>query len=143
MGVAISVMFPLRGVAIIHIPVMHYGQEVRSNFRRPIFSSFLSAIKGELAHLPVVDSAVTSLEGVALGILQSVQDGFVFGAEVNSNHLVDLVDHFGGSGVFRGGFGVFASCSLDTAQFFFGSRSEHDEAHATTEVSLGKGGFFA
>ena len=82
MGVAISVMFPLRGVAIIHIPVMHYGQEVRSNFRRPIFSSFLSAIKGELAHLPVVDSAVTSLEGVALGILQSVQDGFVFGAEV-------------------------------------------------------------
>ena len=58
------------------------------------------------------------------------------------NHLVDLVDHFGGSGVLRGGLGVFASCPLDTAQFFFGTRSIHDETHATTEVGLGERGFF-
>jgi len=102
--------------------------------------SFLS-LRG-LSHLPGVDAAVTSGEGVALGILQGVQDGFVFGAEVKPNHLVDLVDHFGGSGVLRGGLGVFASCPLDTAQFFFGTRSVHDEAHATTEVGLGERGFF-
>jgi len=34
-GVAISVMFPLRGVAIIHIPVMHSGQEVVATLEDP------------------------------------------------------------------------------------------------------------
>jgi len=34
-GVAISVMFPLRGVAIIHIPVMHSGQEVAATLEDP------------------------------------------------------------------------------------------------------------
>ena len=43
--------------------------------------SFFLSLR-ELSHLPGVDAAVTSGEGVALGILQSVQDGFVFGAEV-------------------------------------------------------------
>jgi hypothetical protein len=41
-GVAISVMFPLRGVAIIHIPVMHSGQEVAATLEDPSSLVFLS-----------------------------------------------------------------------------------------------------
>lgn len=39
------------------------------------------------SNLPLVDSAVSSSEGVALGILKSVQDGLVFGVEVHSAML--------------------------------------------------------
>lgn len=96
-----------------------------------------------LAYLPVVDGAVSSPEGVALGILQGVQNNFILGVEIHSQHLVEFVHHFGGSGVFRSSFGVFASGPLDAGQFFIRSRGVHDEAHASTEVRLSQGGFFS
>ena len=37
-----------------------------------------------MARLPGVDGAVTSAEGVALGVLEGVQDGLVLGAEVHA-----------------------------------------------------------
>jgi len=53
-----------------------------------------------LKRLPLVSGAVATTEGVALGVLEGVQDGFVDGTEVHAEHFVDFVDHFGGSGVF-------------------------------------------
>jgi len=88
--------------------------------------------------LPVVDGAVSATKGVAFSILQSVQDGFIFGVEVQSQHLVEFVHHFGGGGVFRSSFGVFACCPLDAGEFFFGTRGVHDETHTTTQVRLGQ-----
>ena len=38
----------------------------------------------DLSHLPGVDGAVAATEGVALGVLDGVQDGLVFGTEVES-----------------------------------------------------------
>jgi len=93
------------------------------------------------AHLPGVDGAVSTPEGVALGILNGVQDGLVLGAEVESEHFVDLVGHLGGGGVLRGGLGVFASRPLDARELLLAARGVHDEAHATAEVGLAEGGF--
>jgi len=50
--------------------------------------------------LPLVGSAVTTTEGVGLGILEGVQYGFIDGTEVHAEHFVDFVDHFGSSGIF-------------------------------------------
>ena len=50
--------------------------------------------------LPLVSGAITTTEGVALGVLEGIQDGFIDRAEVHAEHFVDFVDHFGGSGVF-------------------------------------------
>ena len=77
--------------------------------------SFFLSLR-ELSHLPGVDAAVTSGEGVALGILQSVQDGFVFGAEVKpeksnkitNKHKFVRVNTVGGIGKF-----YFASYRTD------------------------------
>jgi len=93
-----------------------------------------------VARLPGVDGAVTSAEGVALGVLKGVQDGLVLGAEVHAEHLVDLVDHLGSGGVFRGSFGVLASRPLDASKLLFGSGGIHDEAHAPGEVGLAEAG---
>jgi hypothetical protein len=38
----------------------------------------------KIYHLPGVDGAVAATEGVALGVLDGVQDGLVFGTEVES-----------------------------------------------------------
>jgi hypothetical protein len=54
----------------------------------------------DLSHLPGVDGAVAATEGVALGVLDGVQDGLVFGTEVESEHLVEFVHHLGSSAVF-------------------------------------------
>jgi len=77
---------------------------------------------------------------VALGILQGIQNGLILGTEVKSEHFVDLVDHLGGGGVFRGSLGVFAGRPLDAGDLGLITGSVHEEAHATAEVSLGKGG---
>lgn len=59
-----------------------------------------TAVKLEFEHLPGVDGAVAATEGVALGVLDGVQDGLVFGTEVESEHLVEFVHHLGSSAVF-------------------------------------------
>jgi len=48
----------------------------------------------------LVGGAVTTTEGVGLGILEGVQYGFIDGTEVHAEHFVDFVDHFGSSGIF-------------------------------------------
>lgn len=48
----------------------------------------------------MVGGAVTTTEGVGLGILEGVQYGFIDRAEVHAEHFVDFVDHFGSSGIF-------------------------------------------
>lgn len=111
------------------------------NLARVASSCQIRAVCGGLNFLPLVDGAVTTPEGVGLGVLNGVQNGLVFGTEVKSEHFVDLVDHFGGGGVFRGGFGVLAGRPLEAGQFLVGSRSVHDEAHAAAEVGLAQGGF--
>jgi len=45
---------------------------------------------------------------VDFGILQGVIDCLVFGAEVKSNNLVDLVDHLDGCRVLIGSLGIFS-----------------------------------
>lgn len=86
--------------------------------------------------LPAVGGAVTTVEGVFLGILQGVEDNLVLGVEVNIQQLVDFVEHLGGKGVFGGGFGVVASGLLDARQLGVVTSCVHHEAHASGEVSL-------
>ena len=38
----------------------------------------------KIYHLPGVDGAVAATEGVALGVLEGVQDGFIDGTEVHA-----------------------------------------------------------
>lgn len=96
-----------------------FGPDPRLSFSSQPTRMFCFVFLEKIDHLPGVDGAISSAERVALGIFQSVQDGLVFGAEVHAEHLVNLVDHFGSGGVFRSSFGVFASSSLDAAQFLF------------------------
>jgi len=71
--------------------------------------------------LPLVDGAVTSSQGVVLGVFQSAQDDFVLRSERNVEELVDLVPHLCGSDVVSGGFGVIASRPLDAGELFVSS----------------------
>lgn len=63
-------------------------------------SLLLSGCGLNVGCLPLVGGAVTTTEGVGLGILEGVQYGFIDRAEVHAEHFVDFVDHFGSSGIF-------------------------------------------
>lgn len=64
--------------------------------------------------LPGVDRAVSVADSVFGGILNSGHNVDVFVREGDDLHqFVDFVPHFGGGQVVGGGFGVFASGSLD------------------------------
>ena len=54
-------------------------------------------------------------------------------------HLVELVHHLGGGGVFGGRLGVLAGGPLDAGELLLGARGVHDEAHASRDVGLADG----
>merc|ERR1719323_2393183 len=56
-------------------------------------SLLLSGCGLNVGCLPLVGGAVTTTEGVGLGILEGVQYGFIDRAEVHAEHFVDFVDH--------------------------------------------------
>lgn len=81
--------------------------------------------------LPAIDVAVATVKSVRLGVLQSVEDGLVFGSERNVQQFVDLVPHLGCGGVVGRGLGVDACRLLDARQFGVVSCGVHQEAHTS------------